>query len=236
MSEQHILLIDTASNNCSVALATNGQLNSICEVNEPHIHSRKLTPYIQHTLNKAGVKPQELESVGIGRGPGSYTGLRIGVATAKSLCYSLDIPLVSINSLYSIAVQSQIESEESEAYHCPMLDARRMEVYTALFDTALNFYQHTSAIVIDEKSFSEILNNHIVYFAGNGVTKAKPYLEKSTNARFAENIWPSATYMVKEAKRKVDNGETEFISTFEPYYLKSFKANQSQKINKVLNS
>ncbi len=232
----YCLLLDTSSPNCSVALSKDGELVAFKEVNEAHIHSRKLASYIREVLTEEGIATKDLHAVAVGKGPGSYTGLRIGVATAKSICYALNIPLVGINSLFSMAVQTREKVEEKSGFFAPMLDARRMEVFTAVFDARLNFYQETEAGVIDEHSFEKYLENDLVYFSGNGMPKAKQYLEKYANARFLENIWPSAPFMLDEAVRRLNIGEVEDISTFEPFYLKSIKTNQSQKVEKVLKS
>jgi len=235
-SGEYCLLLDTASHNCSVALAKGSALVAVKEVNEAHIHSQKLGVFIQEVLATGGITSKNLGCVAVGKGPGSYTGLRIGVATAKALCFALDIPLIGINTLHSMAAQTFEQAENPKAFHVPMLDARRMEVYTAVWDGNLNCYRETEPKVIETGSFADLLEAHKVYFSGNGMPKAKPYLEPFANAHFVDGIWPSARYMVAEAYRKWEAGETEPVSTFEPFYLKAFRANSGSKIEKVLKS
>lgn len=233
---QYTLLMDTVSHNCSVALAREGVICASKSINEAHIHSRKLGVLIQQVLDQEGIKAASLGTIALGRGPGSYTGLRIGVATAKSMAFALDIPLIGINSLASMAAQTVDQAEGTDALHAPMLDARRMEIYTATFDNQLNLYAETESHVIEEDSFRALLKDQIVYFSGNGMSKARPYLEVNSNARFVYDIWPSAHFMVQEAMRKWEKGEVEEVSTFEPFYLKAFQANSGNKIQKVLKS
>ena len=230
------LMIDTATSNCSVAVAEDETLINVNEENEKNIHSSKLTTFIEKAVKESGLEMEDLDAVVVGKGPGSYTGLRIGVTTAKSIAYSLNIDLVAVNSLYSMAAAAQMEAMDFDAFYCPMLDARRMEVYTAVFDQYLEIKQPINAVVVDENTFKELLADNVVYFAGEGMPKCRELLNKYNNAKFLENIWPSAPYMVNVAFRKLQRSETEDVETFEPFYLKSFVANEPNKMDQVLKS
>jgi len=224
-----ILGIETATKMCSVAISRNGILLSIREQTGDYSHSEKLNQFIAEVCEEAKVKLEELDAVAVSKGPGSYTGLRIGVSAAKGLCYALDKPLIAVDTLKALTLRITGTESFGEALFCPMIDARRMEVYTAIFDAALNEVEPVSAKIIDEHSFQELLENNKIIFFGDGAEKCKQTLGASTNAVFIENIEPSATYINQLAVQKLQNAFFEDVAYFEPYYLKDFLATTPKK-------
>jgi tRNA threonylcarbamoyladenosine biosynthesis protein TsaB len=223
-----ILSIETATRSCSAALHKNGELIAERELNIDKSHSRFLVPLIQELFQQSGKKWEQLAAVAISRGPGSYTGLRIGTSTAKGICYALDIPLLSVNTLLSMSYLGNQHNEKGYRL-CPMLDARRMEVYAMITDSQLTVMRRTQAIIIDEKSFKEELDEFPVLFFGEGMIKARPVLEKHPNAFFLENIIPQARAIGELALEKYRNQDFENLPAFEPFYLKDFIATIPQK-------
>ena len=232
-----ILNIETATQVCSVALSMDGEVVRIMESSEKNVHSSVITVFIDEIIKNAGIPFSALDAVAVSKGPGSYTGLRIGVSTAKGICYALDKPLVAIGTLESMAAgirESVTGGEMSSAPNfnhemssksdlfCPMIDARRMEVYSALFDQDLHLMRKTEAEIIAAESFSEFLGNHIIWFAGDGAEKCRPLLEGHPNARFIPGFLISAAHMVKLAESKFSRSEFENNAYFEPFYLKDF--------------
>ena len=216
-----ILCIETATTNCSVALSINESIISLKEdYNDKYSHAERLHMYIEEILLKNNIAKSQIDAVAVSKGPGSYTGLRIGVSAAKGLCFALDIPLISIPTLDSLAYQIK----ETNGFIIPMIDARRMEVYSAVYN-AKNKKQvrDTSAEVLDELSFLEYLEKDIVYFIGDGVEKFKAICTHE-NAIFIEDKLPSANEMVNIAKEKYKKSDIEDVAYFEPYYLKDFIA------------
>jgi len=222
-----LLSIETATYVCSVALHQDGKLLASSELHIGQTAGSKLSILIDQLIQTCALTPGQINGVAISSGPGSYTGLRIGVATAKGLCYALSIPLISINTLELMAfhVKERIlvhHRQRSEPHLlCPMLDARRMEVYTMLFDDALLAVKQTEAKVIDEQSFEPELNRGSVFFFGNGSDKCRAII-KHSNARFIHDIVPSAKDMGELAHAKWQLGQVEDLATFEPFYLKDF--------------
>lgn len=226
-----ILNIETATTVCSVALAKDGQLISHKEINEGYTHSENLTVFIEEVLKEAEIKISELDAVAVSKGPGSYTGLRIGVSTAKGLCFALEKPLIAIPTLLVMTERaksciSPLSSPISYLF-CPMIDARRMEVYCALYDENLNAVKNISAEIIDENSFSEFLSKSKICFFGDGSTKCKPEIIHP-NAVFLENIFPSAKNMIELSKKAFTEKRFEDVAYFEPYYLKDFVAGKKK--------
>lgn len=216
-----ILCIETATTNCSVALGENGGLVSLREdYNNKYSHAEKLHVYIKELLEEKGWGISDLDAVAVSKGPGSYTGLRIGVSAAKGLCFAHDLPLISIPTLTSLA--SQIK-EEALDYIVAMLDARRMEVYTAGFSSKMEEVFGTKAEILNESSFSDLLNRGKVGFIGNGVAKFKEICSHD-NATFIEDKLPSSKEMIALAEEKFQRGTFEDVAYFEPYYLKDFMA------------
>jgi tRNA threonylcarbamoyladenosine biosynthesis protein TsaB len=214
----YILNIETATTNCSVSLSKEGDCLFLKEDNHlNYSHAESLHVFIDEVLKSAQIKPSQLNAIAVSKGPGSYTGLRIGVSAAKGLCYALDIPLISVNTLYSLAHQIQVE----EGLIVPMLDARRMEVYSAIYNAEHQQIRDTEAQILDESSFKEILNKGIVYFIGNGVEKAKILIQHE-NAIFIDGKLPSALQMIPLAYQKHKKNDIEDVAYFEPYYLKEF--------------
>jgi tRNA threonylcarbamoyladenosine biosynthesis protein TsaB len=224
-----ILQIETSTSNCSVALAQNGELLALKEVNERNAHASSLTLFIEEVISSAGKTLGELNAVAASMGPGSYTGLRIGVSTAKGLCYALDVPLVAINTLEAMAVGYKNQTKVEAALLCPMIDARRMEVYTAVFDSNLNQLLSTEAHIVDENSFAQYLSTAEMHFFGDGAMKCKDILGQFENAVFIENFNASAGFLTKLALQKYENAQFEDVAYFEPFYLKDFLATQPKK-------
>jgi tRNA threonylcarbamoyladenosine biosynthesis protein TsaB len=171
-----ILSLETATNVCSVALSCNGQLLSLRESSVKNAHSSVLTVFIEECFKSGGIKPSEIDAIAVSEGPGSYTGLRIGVATAKGLCYALDKSLIAIPTLKAMAsgmLDSAVGSRQLAVgrFFCPMIDARRMEVFSSIFNTELTEIREIMAEIIDETSFTDILKEHIIIFAGDGAAK-----------------------------------------------------------------
>ncbi len=222
-----VLSLETSANNCSVALHANGQLLADEIVTEPQAHASKLTYLIQRVLSKASVSIHHVQAVAITSGPGSYTGLRIGTSTAKGLCYSLGVPLVAVNTLELLVYQSLSLIEKGNLL-CPMIDARRMEVYCMIADANATVVQPIDAMVIDENSFSNLLEKSKIIFFGDGAAKCKTTLTHS-NALFIDDIVPSAIALGQRATEKFNKGQVEDIIHFEPFYLKDFQAKKSTK-------
>jgi tRNA threonylcarbamoyladenosine biosynthesis protein TsaB len=192
-------------------------------------HSSVLTVFIEEAVTSIGLKTDEIDAIAVSEGPGSYTGLRIGVATAKGLCYALDKPLIAIPTLKAMAAGMLImENVARHASHvtlvCPMIDARRMEVFSAIYDSGIHEIRETRAEIIYSNSFSDILQDYIIFFAGDGAEKCKPYLEGKENARFLDNFQVSSRYMIPLAEAKYLAGDFENLAYFEPCYLKEFIA------------
>ncbi len=212
-----ILNIETATKNCSVSIAKDGQTIVCSELaDEGYSHAEKLHVFIEEAIAKAGISPHELKAVAVSQGPGSYTGLRIGVSAAKGLCYALNIPLIAVDTVQTLASQAGV----ADGKIIPMLDARRMEVYSAIFNSDLTLERAIQAEIIDENSFQEYTDK--LYFVGDCADKCKPVLTKD-NFVFLENIkYPSAQAMSKISFDKYQKGDTVDVAYFEPYYLKDF--------------
>jgi len=212
-----ILNIETATKNCSVSIAKNGETILCKEIaEEGYSHAEKLHVFIEEVIAESGISVQDLAAVAVSQGPGSYTGLRIGVSAAKGLCFALNIPLIAIDTLQTLASQAKI----SEGKIIPMLDARRMEVYSEVFNANLEIEREILAEVIDENSFKDFTET--VYFVGDCAEKCKAVLTKD-NFVFLEDIkYPSASAMSKISFDKYQKSDTVDVAYFEPYYLKDF--------------
>lgn len=220
--------METGTSTCSVALGDGETVLDIIETHDENLnHSKSLTVFIQSILQRNQLKVGGLCCVAVSKGPGSYTGLRIGVSAAKGLCYAGKIPLVAIESLRTMAYGAKIWSNEKGVekpdFLCPMIDARRMEVYTSLFDTNLQTVLSVEAKIIDEFSYNELLDKHKILFFGNGSEKAKATIVNN-NALFINDFKPSARYMVPLAWEYYKKGLFEDVAYFEPFYLKDFVA------------
>ncbi len=226
-----ILNIETATTVCSVSLAKDGKLLSLKEQNGDYSHAENLTLFIEDVCKQANIKLSQIDAVAVSKGPGSYTGLRIGVSTAKGLCFSLDKPLISISTLLSITqsiVQSSKFKIENSDLFCPMLDARRMEVYCAMYDFQGNVVKETAAEIIDENSFADILKTKKIVFFGDGSEKCKETFSKTSNAVFLDDVVPSAKDMVALSENAFNSNHFEDVAYFEPYYLKDFVAGKKK--------
>ena len=225
-----ILYIETATEVCSAALAENGKLIAEKHSSEPRLHAQLLTIYIDQLLKDAGYSYKHLDAVCVSKGPGSYTGLRIGVAVAKGLCFALEKPLIAVNTLSSMTasmnkrLQEKSMPDQAELLFCPMIDARRMEVYTAIFDSNNKEIFPTKAIVLNQESFMEYKNHKLIFF-GDGAIKLKD-LKPVLDAIFIDDFQCSATGMIMEGTLKYINGQFEDIAYFEPFYLKEFVGNK----------
>lgn len=224
-----ILQIETATTVCSVALSKNGEVLAVKQMDQRNIHAEVITLYIGELLAATGTKYIDLDAIAVSSGPGSYTGLRIGISTAKGLCYALDKPLIAIETLEAMANGAIMESKlaTGDTLLCPMIDARRMEVYTAIFNTKGERVNPTTAEIIDETSFSELLNTNKILFFGDGAEKCRETLN-NPNAQFLENFINSAAYITKRATEKFAVKDFEDVAYFEPYYLKDFIAGKKK--------
>ena len=213
----YILNIETSTTNCSVAIFNDLNLIEFAEVNTgDYSHSKSLHVFIDSILKKSKIFPKDLSAISVSKGPGSYTGLRIGVASAKGLCFALDIPLISIETL---KILSQNVLNKGTVISC--LDAKRMEVYSAVFDINNNMIRDTKAEIISENSFQKYLNKNQVYFIGNANEKLKTIITNK-NAKFIDNYFPSARQMGVLSFNKFKNNKFEDLNNFEPFYLKNF--------------
>ena len=217
----YILNIESSSTNCSISLSLNGKVVSIKEKNDKkYSHSTKLHIFIQEVLKESNISIKELSSIAVSKGPGSYTGLRIGIAAAKGLCYALDIPLISVSTLLVLAKQLVIEKED---LIIPVIDARRDEVYSGVYNSSYNKVREVFPEIINEESFSELMLNNKLYFIGNGQEKCERLIKKNSNLIFSSNdTYPSANEMAFLSFEKFKNSQFEDIVYFEPDYLKNF--------------
>ncbi len=225
-----ILHIETSTNVCSVALSQDGVcLHEETDLNGPS-HAQVLAGYVKEAVSFADSHAIPIDAVAVSKGPGSYTGLRIGVSEAKGVAYGRSARLLSVPTLKVLTVPVLLGQElPDDALLCPMIDARRMEVYTAVYDRALREVKPTQALVVDENSFAELLAEHPVYFMGNGAEKCRETI-KHPNAHFIEGIVPKAKHMIPLAEQAMAREEFEDVAYFEPFYLNEFVATQSKKL------
>lgn len=225
-----ILHIETSTDVCSVALSQDGQCLMEEECREGMSHTRRLAGFVKEAVSFADSHAIPLDAVAVSKGPGSYTGLRIGVSEAKGLAYGRDARLISVPTLKLLTVPLLLHEELPEdALLCPMIDARRMEVYCALYDRALREVLPTRAEIIDEHSFAEYLDRHPIYFLGNGADKCKEVISHP-NAVFKEGVVPLAKNMIPLAEMAMAREQFEDVAYFEPFYLKDFVATKSKKL------
>ncbi|WP_283637556.1 tRNA (adenosine(37)-N6)-threonylcarbamoyltransferase complex dimerization subunit type 1 TsaB [Aquaticitalea lipolytica] len=214
----YILNIETATTNCSVSLSKEGETLVLKEdYNTNYSHAESLHLFIEEVITASKIKPSQIDAIAVSKGPGSYTGLRIGVSAAKGLCYALNKPLISVATLQSLANQVTI----NDGIIVAMLDARRLEVYSAIFDKNHNKIRETKAQILDENSFKDYLEKGKVYFIGDGVEKTKTLI-KHPNAIYIKDKLPSAKEMSKLSYDKYKISDIEDVAYFEPYYLKDF--------------
>ena len=217
-----ILSIETSTKVCSVALHRAAQPVAATHFYMDKATAKLVTVAIEQIITNSGHHLTEVDAIAVAKGPGSYTGLRIGTATAKGLCFALQKPLIAVGTLEVMAAGMRRFYTERSRLFCPMIDARRMEVYCALFDNELNLVSQIEARVLDENSFSDFLVNNQVVFFGDGATKFRPKLTPSPQVSFVDDIWPSALQVGELAHRLFTEGIFEDTETFEPYYLKEF--------------
>ena len=230
-----ILSIETGTDICSVALANDGELMALRESDEGRDHAKKVALFVDELLRETGVQPSDIDAIAVGKGPGSYTGLRIGVSFAKGMCYALNIPLIAIGSLDALAEVARedfeagildIEEEDwSQAKLCPMVDARRMEVYAQVFDVEGRAQSDVVAEVVTEESFNEWRSKGKFVIFGNGAKKCAEMLPDA----IIEDVVPSARGIVRLAEDAFNAGKFEDLAYFEPFYLKDFIVIPSKK-------
>ncbi len=225
-----ILCLETSTAVCSVSLVNNGNVVALRESLDGQNHAEKITIFIDEVMKEAGVAYKDLDAVATSMGPGSYTGLRIGVSTAKGLCYAMEKPLIAIDTLAAMAygfedyktTRLQDYKIESTDILCPMIDARRMEVYTAFFNDKLERTSETEALVVDENSFMDLKQSNHLYLFGDGADKLSALFENEANITVVEKFHCSAAYMAKLADEAFKNKQFVDVAYFEPFYLKNF--------------
>lgn len=221
-----ILHLETSSKNCSVAISDGEKLLCLCEeVSENYKQSESLHTFVEWALEGAKITLKDLDAISLGKGPGSYTGLRIGAASAKGFCFGLQIPLIAVNSL-----ESMMEPFLDKGYDfiIPLIDARRMEVYSAVVEgRSGEILSETEAKILDENSFQEFEGKKVL-FVGDGATKAKEIIQINS-ATFDESVYPSAQYLIKKAVGRFNQKQFEDIAYFEPFYLKDFQGVKKKK-------
>jgi tRNA threonylcarbamoyladenosine biosynthesis protein TsaB len=223
-----LLSLETSTTVCSAALHENGKILACTEMHMAQSASSRLAMIIDDLHKLCGIAINGIEGVAISAGPGSYTGLRIGVATAKGLCFALNVPLISVNTLELMAYQMMPVNSQNSML-CPMLDARRMEVYCLVTDAMLRILEPTSAKVINELSFRNWLDQGVISFFGNGSGKCQGIIDHP-NARFIDGVIPSAVRLGELAFAKFEKKQVEDLSAFEPFYLKDFVVKKPKSV------
>ncbi len=219
----YILSIETATAICSISLSCEGKVVAYREQSNGNSHSACVLPFIDEILHEAHLSQQDLSAVAVSKGPGSYTGLRIGVSTAKGLCAALGIPLIAVSTLKSIANGVHEQDHRGNILICPMIDARRMEVYCALYDQQLEIVQPVDNKIIDKNSFADVLSEQVVVFCGDANEKVSSVLSYQPKAEFVD-VKASANYMASPAYQQFLKQDFVDVAYFEPFYLKSFQS------------
>ena len=222
-----ILCLETATPVCSVALNESCCTIALRETEGQNAHSEKITNFIREVMEVAKIDYSQLDAVAVSKGPGSYTGLRIGVSTAKGICYAADLPLMAIDTLEAMAYGMKAKLGSQIGEHdllIPMIDARRMEVYAAIFDANLNKINDTAAQVINENSFEDLRKDHRLWLFGDGAPKLKKVFENQDNISIIDGFKPSAGYMLPLAEKALREQDFVDVAYFEPFYLKDFVA------------
>lgn len=222
-----ILCLETATPVCSVALNDGCCTIALRETEGQNAHSEKITNFIREVMETANISYNQLDAVAVSKGPGSYTGLRIGVSTAKGICYAADLPLMAVDTLEAMAygMKAKLGSQMSDSdLLIPMIDARRMEVYAAIFDAHLNKINDTEAMVIDENAFAELRQNHRLWLFGDGAPKLSKVFENQPNINIIDGFRPSAAFMLPLAEKALKARDFVDVAYFEPFYLKDFIA------------
>ena len=228
----NIIHIETSTEVCSVALSSDGVVKFHRQNFEGPSHAALLGDYVQECITHARENQIELHAVAVSGGPGSYTGLRIGVSEAKGLCFGLNLPLIAVSTLELLCCTAMFRVDiEEDALICPMIDARRMEVYAAVYNERLEAVMPVGAYIVDESTFADILSQRKVIFCGNGAAKCRDVINHP-NAIFVDGVYPLATGMLALAERAFTRQEFSDVAYYEPFYLKEFVATTPK--NKVL--
>ena len=225
-----LISLETATQVCSVALAKDGEVLALKESSEDKSHSALITLFIEEVLVGAGVEMKDLEGVAVSEGPGSYTGLRIGVSTAKGLCYALDIPLIAVSTLRAMALGASTGHGKGEnTLYCPVIDARRMEVYYGLYNGNNDEVGEVKAEIVEESFLQNHFQEHRIVFVGDAVVKCQEILKDNPQALFLQNHLPTASNMAILAEKMYNAKQFVDVAYFEPFYLKDFVAVKSKK-------
>ncbi|MDR1793092.1 MAG: tRNA (adenosine(37)-N6)-threonylcarbamoyltransferase complex dimerization subunit type 1 TsaB [Bacteroidales bacterium] len=217
-----ILVLETTTEICSVAIGKDGQCVSCVENDNKNSHAEKVIDLIQQALNGANISLNDLSAIAVSQGPGSYTGLRIGTSTCKGLCYALQIPLIAADTLLGIATAAKIQYPDTQLF-ISMLDAKRMEVYTTVFDQNLQKKEDVTNVILSDDTYLQLLNNQKVVFCGNANTKVRPLYEKHQNAFFCDAPI-SARNLLQSVHNQYVSKDFADVAYFEPFYLKAFRA------------
>ena len=227
-----ILNIESSTDNCSVSVARNGNVLALKESRDKKSHAALLAVFIKESASELKLALPDLDAVAVSKGPGSYTGLRIGVSTAKGIAYGAGIKLIGVPTLqamaFSVSQKSIISKSNKNILLCPMIDARRMEVFTPLYTTSNILYKKITAEIIHPGIFSDLLDKNEIWFFGNGSEKCREVIQHQ-NARFIEGIEPSASWMAELSEKAFREKQFENIAYFEPFYLKDFIATIPRK-------
>ena len=224
-----ILSIDTSTKVCSVALHREGNLIAFSQYFMEKSHSSILTNLIAEVVRNSSHEMKDINAVAISEGPGSYTGLRIGTSTAKGICFALDVPLIAVSTLMSMC-RGVARSNYRKSLLCPMIDARRMEVYSLICNHELQIVKDISPMIIDEQSFEDLLSKQEILFFGDGSEKCQPVIGGSKNAVFLPDVHPSARDIGDLGWAKYQNNEFADLAYFEPFYLKAFRAGKPKQL------
>lgn len=222
-----ILCLETATATCSVALNDGLKTLALRECKGQNAHSEKITIFIQQVLDEAGIGYDRLDAVAVSKGPGSYTGLRIGVSTAKGVCYAAGLPMMAVDTLQAMAYgmrERLVDELKPGDLLVPMIDARRMEVYCSVFDTSLNSVKGTEALVVDEHSFDDMLDGHRLWLFGDGAPKLHGLFYSNDHIHIVDGFEPSAAYMATLSDQALKTNDFVDVAYFEPFYLKDFVA------------
>jgi tRNA threonylcarbamoyladenosine biosynthesis protein TsaB len=228
-----ILSLETSTSVCSAAIHENGKLLTVIEIHQDQSHASKLAILVEKLFQLSGIHASDLNAIAVSAGPGSYTGLRIGVSTAKGLCFSRGIPLITIDAL-QLMVWKVFKQKRFSGLLCPMIDARRMEVYCCLFNDQLQQMEPIQAKILDEKSFDDYLGGNLIHFFGNSVEKCAEVI-RHPNASFIFDVHPSAVELGELAFKKFEQNQFDDLIHYEPLYLKEFLVKKSTKLDGVLN-
>jgi len=217
-----ILCIETSTTVCSVAIGNENGIIAHKEVNAGFTHAENLHVFIDEVIKEAGSNRKDIDAIAVGKGPGSYTGLRIGVSAAKGIAYALNIPLISMNTLMNLCVSAKKQIQDKEIILCPMLDARRMEVYTAFYNQQLDELANTNALIITNESLNELCNKGNIVLFGDGANKCAELIKENSKISILENLMPSAINMIGYSIEQYNKKQFEDVAYFEPFYLKEF--------------